>query len=80
MYGGPRWSCAEMQDVGELVLVKFFHNWPEPLNNLVILRIRLLVYCMNSPVIQINKRDSVENHFDLVRLKDFQESRRYNFW
>lgn len=59
MNGGPRGSSAEVQDVGKLFLVKFAHHRPEPDDNLVVGSIRLLVYRVLPPVLQVNEGDAV---------------------
>lgn len=74
MDGGSRRSSAEMQDVGQLVLVEFLHHRPEPLDDLVSRCVGLLVDGVSPPVIEVNEGDAVEDHLQLVGLENLEQA------
>ena len=65
----PWWPCAEMQEVGKLFLIKIFHSLPKPFYYFMVLRIWSFVFSMSFPVLYINERNSIKQHFHFIRFK-----------
>lgn len=68
--GGAR---AEMEDVSQLILIELLHHTPEPSNYLVVGIVRSLIGCVGLPILEIDEGDSIEDHLQLVWLKNLHQ-------
>lgn len=59
-----------MQQFPELLLVHLFHNLPEPLDDLMVLVVSTFILRIGNPVLQINKRNPIQNHLELICIED----------
>ena len=68
--GGPGRSSAEMQEIGQFLLVKGLYFGPEPFNHFVFGIKLSLVIGILSPVLHINVGHSIEDHFEFIGFKN----------
>ena len=71
-------TCTKMKHISKLFLIEILYNFPEPLDNVVRGRVWRFISCINFPIINIDERNSIKNHFHLIRLKNRKKlSRNY---
>jgi hypothetical protein len=72
-------SSAKLEKISELLLIESVHNLPKPLNYFVTFIVFSLVFGIQFPILDVNVRNSINEHFDFKRLKDSYQLFRYNF-
>ncbi len=68
-FGG---AGAEVKKIGSHLLVELCDNLPKPFNYGIVWHVALVISVF-LPILNINSRPATKNHFELMRLKDFQE-------
>jgi hypothetical protein len=63
---------AELEEVGELILIEGFDDAPEPLDDLVVGVVLSLVIGVGVPVLIVDVGHSVDKHFQLVWFENSQ--------
>jgi len=72
-------TSAKLEQVGKLTLVEGLGHFPKPLHHLVGSVVLPFVVSVGSPVFDVNVRNTIDEHFQLKGLENFQQIHGYDF-
>ncbi len=76
---GAGWPCAEMQEIGQFLLIESLDFDPEPLDDFMFRGELAFVVSVFPPVLNIDIRHAIEDHLKLKGLKDTDKILGDNF-